>query len=299
MTRDEALEGLSAASAHSRGQAARALANVGSAGDIGQIRKALKGETVAYVHYALQDTIKRLTSNSAPPLALDDETPAVSEEARQQIYGQAVEWVTGFLLHEIASPIGLARLSGKLELGERWEASATRRHLETVHRIFDAIEMLKSAAGVPRPQEFDLAAMIEELCATEVPHALPWISSIGPKPFLIKGDPALIRMVTNNGLRNAVEAVEAVETGGADPQPHSVTINWGETDVDYWVSVLDRGIGIVGPSETAFEVGNSTKKNHSGFGLAIARQAVQTMIGVLSLEPAHDGGAVYLARWQK
>lgn len=296
MTRDEALEGLSAVSAHSRGQSARALADLGTAADLGQIRKALKGETVAYVHYTLQDTIKRLTNNTAPPFAVEDEPAAVSEEVRQQIYGQAVEWVTGFLLHEIASPIGLARFSGKLELGDRWEGSATKRHLETVYRIFDAIEMLKSAAGVPRPQEFDLAAMIDELGETEVPHALPWISTIGQKPYLIKGDPALIRMVIGNGLRNAVEAVEAV---GMEPQPHSVTVNWGETDVDYWVSVLDRGIGIVGPSETAFDIGNSTKKNHSGFGLAIARQAVQTMIGVLSLEPAHDGGAVYLARWQK
>lgn len=297
MTREEALEGLSANSAYSRGQSARALADLGCADDLLHIRKALKDESVAYVRYALQDTIKQLTSKSAPLLAAEDDAAAIPEEVRQQIYGQAVEWVTGFLLHEIASPIGLARLSGKLELGDRWEGSATRRHLETVHRIFDAIEMLKNAAGIPRPQEFDLAVMIDEIGETEVSHALPWISTIGPKPYLIKGDPALIRMVIGNGLRNAVEAVEAV--GGEEPQPHSVTINWGETDIDYWVSVLDRGIGIVGPSETAFEVGNSTKKNHSGFGLAIALQAVQTMIGVLSLEPARDGGAVYLARWQK
>lgn len=296
MTRDEALEGLSATSAHNRGQAARALADLGKASDLARIRNALKTESVAYVHYALQDTIKRLTRRVKPQVANGDETAAVPDEVRQQIYGQAVEWVTGFLLHEIASPIGLARLSGKLELGDKWEGSATRRHLETVHRIFDAIEMLKSAAGVPRPQEFDLAAMVDELVETETPHALPWISAIGQKPFLIKGDPALIRMVIGNGLRNAVEAVEAV---GNEPQPHSVTINWSETDVDYWVSVLDRGTGIVGPTETAFDVGNSTKKNHSGFGLAIARQAVETMIGALTLEPARDGGAVYLARWQK
>ncbi len=65
---------------------------------------------------------------------------------------------------------------------------------------------------------------------------------IGQNPFFIKGDPALIRMVIGNGLRNAVEAVEA---GGIEPQPHSVTVNWGETNLDYWVSVLDRGAGRV------------------------------------------------------
>jgi signal transduction histidine kinase len=296
MTREEALEGLMSSSEHSRGQAARALADVGTAGDVDHIQVALRAEVVAYVRSALQDTLKRLAENAEPIVAIKDEAPAVSEDIRQQIYGQAVEWVTGFVLHEIASPIGLARLSGKIELADRWEGSATKRHLETVHRIFDAIELLKNAAAVPRPQEFDFASMFDELVDAETPRALPWISAIGPKPFLIKGDPALIRLVVGNGLRNAVEAVEAV---GIEPNPHSVTINWGETDVDYWYSVLDQGIGLVGPTETAFEVGNSTKRNHSGFGLAIARQAVETMSGALTLQPAREGGAVYLARWRK
>jgi len=78
-----------------------------------------------------------------------------------------------------------------------------------------------------------------------------------------------------------------------------VTISWGDTDVDYWLAVVDHGGGLTGPIETAFEIGNSTKKDHIGFGLAIARQAVETMIGSLSLEPAKHGGALYTARWRK
>jgi signal transduction histidine kinase len=162
--------------------------------------------------------------------------------------------------------------------------------------VFEAIETLKNAAAVPRPQEFDLAALIDELISTYPPKTTAWISTIGARPCLIKGDPSLIQMVVVNGLRNAVEAQEAT---GRAPQSHDVTVSWGETDVDYWVSVLDHGLGINGPIDTAFEIGNSTKKNHTGFGLAIARQAVETMIGSLVLEPAKDGGALYMARWRK
>ncbi len=123
-----------------------------------------------------------------------------------------------------------------------------------------------------------------------------WVSTIGSRPFIIKSDPSLVRMVVVNGIRNAVEAQQAASV---QPNLHDVTISWGETDVDYWLAVLDHGGGVNGPIETAFEIGNSTKKNHIGFGLAIARQAVETMIGSLALEPAKDGGAVYTARWRK
>lgn len=296
MTREEALAQLGASSAHLRGQAARALGTLGQADDLTRLRKAQQVETVSHVNYALQDAIRRLAHQQQPDLLAGDDSDVIPEDVRQQIYGQAVEWTTGFLLHEIASPIGLVRLAAKRELGERWEGSETKRHLESVNRVFEAIETLKNAAAVPRPQEFDLAALIDELISTYPPEMTTWISTIGGRPCVIKGDPSLIRMVVVNGLRNAVEAQTTV---GREPQSHDVTVSWGETDVDYWVSVLDHGEGIKGPIETAFEIGNSTKKNHTGFGLAIARQAVQTMIGSLVLEPAKDGGALYTARWRK
>lgn len=296
MKREEALAALSDSSAHLRGQGARAIGEVGTAGDLAIIRQALLSESVSYVQYAMQDSLKKLTNKSAPLSQEGEDYPGVPPEVRRQIYSKAVEWVTGFLLHEVASPFGLAALSAKREIKDDWEGSATCRHLETIRRVFDAVETLKNAAGVPRPQQFDLANMLQEFIETEVPTALPWISPIGPKPFIITSDPALIRMVVGNGIRNAVEAIEGPE---AVPQEHAVVINWGETDADFWVSVLDRGPGIAGPIESAFEIGKSTKKRHSGFGLAIARQAVDTLTGNVTLEPAREGGAVYTARWKR
>ncbi|EGJ23424.1 PAS/PAC sensor signal transduction histidine kinase [Cereibacter sphaeroides WS8N] len=295
MTREDALDNLRASSAHVRGQAARILGDVGRPSDLARLRKAQREETVTYVNYALQETIRRLAHEQAPEPSTDD-ADVVSDDVRKQIYGKAMVWITGFLLHEISSPIGLVRLAAKRELGESWDGSGTQRHLESVARVFDAIERLKNAASVPRPQEFDLSALVDELLDVYSPEVREWISTIGSRPFLIKSDPSLVRMVVVNGIRNAVEAQQAAS---AQPNPHDVTISWGDTDVDYWLAVLDHGGGINGPIETAFEIGNSTKKDHIGFGLAIARQAVETMIGSLTLEPAKHGGALYTARWRK
>lgn len=295
MTREEALDNLRASSSHVRGQAARILGEVGLIADLTRLRQAQREETVIYVNYALQETIRRLAHEQAP-VPSSDEADVVSDDVRKQIYGKAMEWITGFLLHEVSSPIGLVRLASKRELGNRWDGSDTQRHLESVARVFGAIELLKNAASTPRPQEFDLSALVDELLDAYEPSVREWISTIGPRPFLLKSDPSLVRMVVVNGIRNAVEAQQAAAT---QPNPHDVTISWGDTDVDYWLAVVDHGSGLNGPIETAFEVGNSTKKDHIGFGLAIARQAVETMIGSLTLEPAKDGGALYTARWRK
>ncbi|MBC7577645.1 HAMP domain-containing histidine kinase [Tardiphaga sp. vice154] len=295
MTREDALNNLQASSAHVRGQAARILGDVGRRGDLPRLHKAQREETVTYVNYALQETIRRLAHEQAPEPSTD-KADIVSDDVRKQIYGKAMEWITGFLLHEISSPIGLVRLAAKRELGESWDGSGTQRHLESVARVFDAIERLKNAASVPRPQEFDLSALVDELLDVYSPEVREWISTIGSRPFVIKSDPSLVRMVVVNGIRNAVEAQQAAS---AQPNPHDLTISWGDTDVDYWLAVVDHGGGIKGPIETAFEIGNSTKRNHIGFGLAIARQAVETMIGSLSLAPAKHGGALYTARWRK
>ena len=89
MTREEALDNLKASSAHLRGQAARALGDVGCGTDLPRIRKAQREETVTYVNYALQETIRRLAHEQAPAPSTD-EADVVSEDVRKQIYGKAM-----------------------------------------------------------------------------------------------------------------------------------------------------------------------------------------------------------------
>ncbi len=113
--------------------------------------------------------------------------------------------------------------------------------------------------------------------------------------MLVTSDRALLRLAVSNGIRNAVEAV----TGAPGDEPHPIIVAWGATDVDYWVTVLDRGPGVVGPAESAFGIGKTTKKGHSGFGLTIARQAIETLGGMCTLQPVTEGGARFELRWER
>ena len=81
------------------------------------------------------------------------------------------------------------------------------------------------------------------------------VSLVGPSPMVITSDPALLRLAISNGIRNALEAVSTL----AIEEPHPVVMTWGMTDIDYWVAIVDKGPGIVGPSEAAFGIGKTTK----------------------------------------
>lgn len=100
-----------------------------------------------------------------------------------------------------------------------------------------------------------------------------------------QGDPSLAAIAITNGLRNTVEAYLAV----AQDQRPKITINWDATDRDYWVTILDEGIGFPRNIEGAFEIGNGTK-GHLGHRLPSVRAAIQCLSGRIELIPQDDKG---------
>ena len=295
MTREEALLQLTADSVHDRLKAARFMVRNSEPTDIHDLRKALQSETVSYIRTSLHLAIKRLT-DIGPPTNNGSivEEYQIPPDLRRQIKNEVTEELARQLLHEISSPVGLVVISAQREI-ENYEHSTTKRHLENLRRVFDAIEQLKIASSVPKPTEFDLALLLSSIVEAEVGERLADISLYGVKPFLINSDPALVSLAASNGVRNAIDAI--LSSGGT--QAHKIIVTWGETDIDYWVVVLDHGIGIVWPVEAAFEIGKTTKPGHSGFGLAIARQAIETLGGSCSLQPAAQGGTRFEIRWER
>ncbi|CAO1661956.1 MULTISPECIES: sensor histidine kinase [Halomonadaceae] len=295
MTKEEAIKLLDTGSSHERLKAARFLADNPEIENIIALRKARRKETVSYVKKGINLAIDKLDNMPAEQAVNEGDETSVSQEVKKQIKSQAIEWIAGLLLHEIASPIGLVKRSAAREI-DNYKESSTKAHLDNVSNIFEAIEQLKSASATPKIQNFDFFEVLNGVVEEEVEKKGGGAPSlVGPRPMMILSDPTLVRLAVSNGIRNAIEAVNSL----GDERAHPVTINWGETDVDYWVSVIDEGPGLSGPMQAAFEIGRTNKKNHSGFGLAIARQAMESLNGEVSLEPGANGGARYEARWEK
>lgn len=293
MTREEALQALLSDSAHSRLGAARFLARTSEPRDLPVLQERLRNETVTYVRQGLETAINRVSKSVLAAKPADVGEYEVPSDVLARLRNEVTAEIAGLILHEIASSVGLVALSAAREVPD-FERSKTKYFVEKLKRVFVAIENLKCAAAVPKPEEFDLAHLVHELASDELDGVPFEISVQGPKPFIINSDRALLALAISNGLRNAIEA--AAKTCDA---PHPVIVAWGNTDVDYWVSILDCGPGIAGPTEAAFGIGKTTKKGHTGFGLAIARQAVETLGGKCTLQHATEGGAKFEIRWEK
>lgn len=105
--------------------------------------------------------------------------------------------------------------------------------------------------------------------------------------------------VVLNGLFNAVQAIErGARTPGAEPACVEVRADYDEKRDEIVIEITDDGPGVEkGIREFAFEPGVSGDAEHSGIGLAMARQIVEQLEGVIDLNNRPDmRGAVLSVR---
>lgn len=290
MTRDEAFRELSKASSHSRFDAVTALESLAVASDVAHLLKAKSKETDFYVKKKLQILIERIGTTTHLQSNIKEEIE-VSLELHQKIKSEAIEWVSGLLLHEIGSKLGLLAGAVESEMAN-YEESLAKRRIESLQDTFDGIEQLKKATSAPRPVEMDLAHFIDELVALEIENIEIEHYLVGRKPLVIFCDRSLLTLALCNGVKNAIEASMLI----AEDHRPVITINWGITDRDYWITVTDSGPGVL-ENANSFTLGESSKSGHLGFGLGIAKQAMETLRGDVTLKNSGAGGSVYELRW--
>lgn len=294
MTKEEALSALRSPASHQRIKAARFFIAHGNEGDLLRLRQALQLESDTYVRKRLEQAIERVSSGVERRAVSAQEGENPIEAADQDSFAETVQRVGGLFLHEMEGPIGRTSLYASKEVPD-YPTSKTKREIEALRSVFGGIEQLVKASKPPRPQQIDLAELIEIIVSTEIDPALN-PSVYGTKPFLVTTDPDLLRLALVNGLRNAAEAIAQI---GSRDQQHPIIVTWGETDRDYWISVIDHGPGVSGSPIPKFEIGKTTKVGHRGFGLAIAKRAMESIGGTVLLQPGTDGGARYELRWER
>lgn len=250
--------------------------------------EAFAKEQVIPVRRALRRVIDSLQQSEA-------ESHEPSDDHRQRIRDEALREATGIVLHELSPIIGTIILGAQTEI-QHFENSETSRQLGRLTSLLKAFETWNKAARQPNDEEFDLSEVIKQV-AEEEGAKLPLVrvDLVGATPLPVVGDRVLIDLALCNGLRNALEATKP---STQEETASKVLITWDETPELVWVAVLDRGPGLPLGAE-AEKLGASTKRGHLGMGLAVARQAVRSLGGQLSLQPRLDGGVRYEFSWPK
>jgi signal transduction histidine kinase len=200
--------------------------------------------------------------------------------------------VVRILAHELDKAVGPVRVSASREICN-FDGSATKANLDWLRGRIVAIYALQAAGKVPAPGKFDLADLIRVIASKERGDQPVEILLCGPRPMIVETDRDIIKLAVCSGLRNAVEATLDL----AREQRRSVEVDWGSADGAYWLSIVDRGLGLPHGAQGAFEIFNSNKDGHHGMGLPIARRAMRMIEGDVSLTPGSDGGACFEIRW--
>ncbi len=291
MDAKQAHELLESGDSHSRLKAARFFESSGEIGDLDRIAAAYAREDVSRIKKILSKTRTRLRESAS------FQAPTQSEqiELADEIYSRALHETTRILLHELRPIVGPLITRAKAEI-PIYQGSQTSLQIARLTSLLDGFDRLAKAASAAKSEDFDLADLIRDTSQTAKPEGVAMrVEQIGQAPLIVSGDPSLVYMVISNGLRNAVEA----SLPQANDHPPQIILTWGETDVDYWVSIADRGSGLPAGSDQIWDIGSTNKKDHLGMGLAIAKQAAKSLRGTITLNPRAKGGVAFEFRWLK
>jgi signal transduction histidine kinase len=278
--------------AHERLRGARQMARYATPAVLADLQLAYAEESVPWVRSAILNCLQAL----APELYLADalrvDVDNNSNSARVNLSLRLGDEIVSTLLHEIQPKLGFIRNAASREVAN-FESSDTRWRIEYLENLLLLLGEFRRVSKSPKYAEFDLADLIDSVVAEE--HLVERVQFAGPKPLLVQGEESRLRLAISNGLRNAAEATDLLSETSRTP----IAVNWGATPTEYWISVIDKGIGLQAGADAIFNVGKSTKTGHYGMGLPMARQAIAALAGTVSVTPSDGGGTRFEIKWER
>jgi signal transduction histidine kinase len=208
----------------------------------------------------------------------------------------AIGQVAGGIAHELRNPLNVIKTSVYYLLNARNPTpEKTAEHLNRIHKqvgLADGvITALSNFARLPLPnmEPFDLKSMLQEsLDSCPLPSSIIVTLAIEPTDSRPLGDPAQLRIVFSNLIRNARDAM---------PNGGRLTIRAAAEDDTAAVTVEDTGSGIA-PEHIArvMEPLFTTKARGIGLGLAITRAIIEKHRGQISVRSEPGTGTTFVVK---
>ncbi len=191
--------------------------------------------------------------------------------------------------HDLRQPLQtLALLNGALRRTVRDEDPAQALYqqeqaIEAMSRLLNAlldISKLESGAIKPEPEDFEVAALFEELRRefTEIAAGKGLQLDVEPSPMRVHSDPSLIGQVLRNLLANAIQYTR---------RGRVALSCLAARDSKVRIDVSDTGVGIPADQLTCiydefFQAGIATNTSREGYGLGLS--IVKRIVELLELK---------------
>jgi signal transduction histidine kinase len=208
--------------------------------------------------------------------------------------------------HELRTPIAGLRATTDLALSQQRDAAAYAEHLATCQKtameLGELVKRLSALARIGQPsgaaahEPVDLSRLLRE-CSEPFVHraqerGLRVKDDLGSEPLIATADAALLRIIFNNLLDNAVSYASE---GG------EIRLSGRRTDRGIEIAVANPAEDFTGEIERLFEPlfrresSRHDAASHLGIGLTLSRDAANAMGGTLSAEKSSDGLCFTLA----
>ena len=198
----------------------------------------------------------------------------------------------------ISQSLGAIRRRAKKHVGEIYD-SHFKRPIGGIRRAVASLNVLSRATLAlldhekRRTARIDLHEVVDDVLVTYGPffegRDVEVIKSFAPGTPFLRGQRASVESIITNLLTNSLAAFEHAAT-----RHRAVELITQISDKTWSFSVSDSGPGIVGIRKSDIWLpGRTTRKNGTGLGLTIVRDAAQDLGGsVRALESGPRGGAV-------
>src|SRR5208282_1667896 len=118
-------------------------------------------------------------------------------------------------VHEIRPILGRIKSAARTE-NKDYEYSETKREIDQLTELMEAIDLLGRAAAPPDNTEFNLSDLIKSVTKSIGVGATARIYLAGPDALVVRGDKRLVELIFSNGLRNAIEAIPEQQLADVD-----------------------------------------------------------------------------------
>lgn len=219
-------------------------------------------------------------------------------KAKERTLEQAEEERLSFAAdtaHELRTPLAILRAHiDSFDANDGQDAMAQLRgDVDQITRIVEQV-LAKSrieALGVKPGDKADLARICQDMAAYMAPLVIKegrTIEVLGTvKPCIVNGNAFAVEQALRNLVENAIKYSARGST---------ITLEVGEGRREYLLRVTDRGRGVPkGERELIFERFRRADRRGSGagLGLSIVRRVAEAHGGLVTVEDAPGGGAVF------
>lgn len=259
--------------------------------DIVQLTSGGEARTLA-VKITRDEAGQVLTFDDITQQLLDQRRAAWSDVARR-------------IAHEIKNPLTPIQLAAerlqrrygkKIESDDGTFAKLTDTIVRQVGDLRRMVDEFSSFARMPKPifreeSIIDVARQtlfLHEVAKPEIRFKLEAPTNLPP----LVCDRRQLGQALTNLVKNAVEAVEAVDTRAEGEQGEIEMRVREEADAQLMIEISDNGIGLPAERERIVEPYMTTRARGTGLGLAIVKKIVEEHFGTMAFADRPGGGTV-------